>query len=79
MDANKQNIIDFLSNTIDKIEQNTIDNELYKNIGEIYMKHKFTNEFNQRKDSLYEDFSEEEILKFISIGWFIYYVILNKK
>lgn len=75
MENNKQYIIDFLKNTIDSIEQNTINDELYQNIGEIYMKHKFAIEFNQKN----EEFTEEEILKFISIGWFIYYVILNKK
>jgi len=63
-------LIDFLRNLANSIENNDIDDEHLKTAGEIYMKHKF----NQNSDH-----EESKIAKYISLGWYIYEIVLKNK
>jgi hypothetical protein len=64
----------FLRNLADSIDNETIESNNLKIVGEFYMKYKFN---NFKKDGKTYEFTEEEIVKFIFLGWFIYNIILK--
>jgi hypothetical protein len=64
----------FLRELADSIDKETIESNNLKIVGEFYMKYKFN---NFKKDGKTYEFTEEEIVKFIFLGWFIYNIILK--
>lgn len=80
-----EQLIPFLRNLADSIEQKTILPNQLQSIGEFFMKYTFEEEV--RKDNLstsendiFEDeFEREDLIKFLTLGWFIYCIILKGK
>jgi hypothetical protein len=70
---NKQ-LSEFLRELANSIDNNTIESNNIQIIGEFYMKYKFNN--YKRNGKKYE-FTEEEIVKFLFLGWFIHCIILK--
>lgn len=61
----------FLKDLYISMETNEFTDEQIKEIGEFYMRFKF----NKYKST--NDISDDKLQKYLSIGWYIYNIILN--
>ena len=83
---NTRDISHFLRALADKIEDNLLSEDNMKQIGEFYMRYSFMNRYDESEgysdDESYEESEtenniEDDYLKFISLGWYIYNHCLN--
>lgn len=65
---NNKEIVEFLRKTANMIEKEEIDELSLQKAGEYYM-----------KSQIPTTFSEKDAIKYLSIGWYIYNVILQEK
>lgn len=72
-------IVKFLRDVADELEQGGLDDDEKKNVSESYLKYRFIvdlfKKLNESGEESGEDSSleeEEDILKFLSMGWYIY-------
>ena len=72
---NNQEIIEYLNNMVGKLENENIDPEEQQTISEFIMLCKFKKEFSQLKD----EFKQEDLVKFLVLGWYFYCVLLPKE
>ena len=63
----------FLKNLANSIDKNELDNEQLKSISEFYIRSKFESTLKDRK----EEFSEDDMKKFLTLGWHIYVNVLK--
>jgi hypothetical protein len=70
-----KDLIIFLRDLADAIENEKIEDTNKQLVGEFYMKYKFST----TSKKLFENMDEEDIHKFFFLGWFIYCVILKDK
>lgn len=68
-------IISFLKDLSKKIEKNTISEKKKKDLLNFIKKY---DEYDEEENDDWE-FSQEEMVKFLFIGWFIYYYVLTEK
>lgn len=73
-DEKNKSLSIFLKNLAYSIDDNTITNKNLKLIGEFYMKYTF---YENNKLEIFEDIQEQDLKKFIFLGWFIYCIILK--
>ena len=73
---NNKKIIDFLRNTADLIEKNEINEQSFQLAGEYYMRHLCKIEID---DSTVATLDEKDLVKFLTVGWYIYNIILKEK
>jgi len=71
---NNQEIITYLNSLVGKLENEEIDPEEQQTISEFYMLCKFKKEFSQLKD----EYKQEDLVKFMVLGWYFYCVLLPK-
>jgi hypothetical protein len=74
MSHNNQELIEYLNQMVGKLENEDIDPEEQQNISEFYMLCKFKREFSQLK----EEFKQEDLVKFLVLGWYFYCVLAPK-
>jgi hypothetical protein len=72
---NNKQLVPFLRNLADSVESNTISPEKLQYIGEFYMSCKF---FDENKTQETENDDSIDIVKFITLGWYMYKVLLSK-
>jgi hypothetical protein len=72
---NNKKIIDFLRNTADLIEKNEIDEQSFQLAGEYYMRYLCKTEI----DEVDAKIEEKDLVKFLTVGWYIYNIILKEK
>jgi len=72
---NNKKIIDFLRNTADLIEKNEINEQSFQLAGEYYMRHLCKTEIDNTNATL----EEKDLVKFLTVGWYIYNIILKEK
>lgn len=72
---NNKKIIDFLRNTADLIEKNEINEQTLQLAGEYYMRHLCKTEIDDVNATL----EEKDLVKFLTVGWYIYNIILKEK
>ena len=72
---NNKKIIDFLRNTADLIEKNEIDEQSFQLAGEYYMRYLCRTEIDEVDAKL----EEKDLVKFLTVGWYIYNIILKEK
>jgi len=66
-------LITFLRQLADSIESEQIHQEQLKRIGEFYMSYIFQEELvNNNKDNSNKEFEDMDVIKFITLGWWIY-------
>lgn len=63
----------FLKDLSISMDNNDLTEEQIKEVGEFYMRFKF----NEHKSA--NDISDDKLQKYLSIGWYIYNVILSQK
>jgi hypothetical protein len=71
VNPNDKDLLNFLIGLQSQIINKTIDPSLYQKFGEFYMETKFV----EKK----VEHTEEELIKFIVLGWFIYCMVLKDK
>ena len=76
-DPNKQ-LIPFLRNLADRIENNELPPEQIQKIGKFFLTYSYEEELNSNIE-MKDDFSQEEMVKFCSLGWYVYCVLLKDK
>lgn len=77
-----EKLIPFLRNLADSIEKRQLLSRQLQSIGEFFMTYQFQEQAikdNDNSSSQSEEFSQEELLKFLVLGWHIYCCILRKR
>ena len=77
-----EKLIPFLRNLADSIEKRQLLPIQLQSIGEFFMTYQFQEQAIRDNDNsipIQEEFSHEELLKFLVLGWHIYCCILNKR
>ena len=79
--SSDEKLIDFLRELANSVENKQLNSKQLQSIGEFFMSYKFQEQairsLNYTDED--EDMSEEELLKFISLGWYVYRIILKNK
>lgn len=75
-DANAQ-LVPFLRNLADSIELKQIHQEQLKIVGEFFMSYKLHEELNNKDSNSDKEYEDMDIIKFITLGWWIYQHILS--
>lgn len=65
----KKKLILFLQKLIDGMENNTLNNDSIKQISEFYMSWQFKEDQGE--------YTREELIKYLSLGWYIYTNLLT--
>ena len=71
----EKHLILFLRTLADSIETNTLQSEQLQKVGEFFMSYKMSQNENQ---NTYEEFDTMDVIKFITMGWYIYSMLLDK-
>jgi hypothetical protein len=73
-------LVPFLRDLADSIESRELSKDKLKSIGEFFMSYKFHERRNgwNKKDEK-DEFTEIEVEKFITMGWYFYKIILAEK
>lgn len=71
---NQQQLINFLRNLANDIENNNIENENLLKTSQFMMNFQFQNQQDEQSD----DYSRDDMIKFLSLGWYIYTQLLNQ-
>ena len=76
-----ERLIIFLRNLADAIEKGELVPRQLQSIGEFFMAYQFQEVANEDpfKQQETEEFDQEELIKFLIIGWYIYRIILREK
>lgn len=74
---NNLRLIPFLRELADSIEKDELSPELLKCVGNFYMSYKFHDQRNGNENT--DEDEDFNAAKFITLGWYIYNVILSEK
>lgn len=70
------NIVKFLRELADKLENNDLGEDAKKHITEFFMRFNFVSKLFEKIDP--DNPSEDEVLKFLSLGWYVYTQLIEK-
>ena len=86
METNNDALIPFLRNLADSIEKQQLLPTQLQSIGEFFMMYNFQEqtrrdniEIKEEAKPAEKEFSKEDLLKFLSMGWYIYQILLKDK
>ena len=77
-----ERLIPFLRNLADSIESGTILPKELQRIGEFFMSYQFQKQadIDENEESTETDmFTQKEIVKFLSLGWYVYQILLKNQ
>lgn len=77
-----ERLIPFLRNLADSIENGNIMPKELQRIGEFFMSYQFQKQADSDKsneDDKTELFTQQELLKFVSLGWYVYQILLKNQ
>ncbi len=63
------NLIEFLKSLTKSLEKNELDDTKISRISEFFMSYNFQDQTTTDED---EEFQDEELVKFLSLGWYVY-------
>jgi len=69
-----ENLKIFLKDLIDDMENDKLNQQQTKLVGEFYMKYKFQNNIIQNNKNINKE-NEKDFIKFLTLGWYIYSII----
>ncbi len=82
MTSNMEPLIPFLRNLADSIESKELEPKQLKRIGEFFMSYQFQEQAGRDMDTSEEEiepcFSQADLVKFLSMGWYIYTRLLSE-
>ena len=61
------NLKEFLKSLTKSLEKNELDDTKISRISEFFMSYNFQDQTNEE-----EEFQDEELVKFLSLGWYVY-------
>ena len=73
-------LIPFLRNLADSIERRQLAPRQIQSVGEFFMNYQFQEQAVRDQDTSSpppRQFSQEELIKFLVLGWYIYCILLN--
>lgn len=70
---NQQQLINFLRNLANDIENNNIADDKLLSISQFMINYNFQNQ------EISDDYSRDDMIKFLSLGWYIYTQLLNNE
>tara|TARA_B110000438_G_C15806888_1_gene647825 strand:- start:740 stop:976 length:237 start_codon:yes stop_codon:yes gene_type:complete len=73
---NNEILVNFLKELTNQLENNQIENNNIIKISQFMMSYNFESSNNNEID---EDFSRGDMVKFLSLGWYIYTQVLNSE
>ena len=77
---NRDDILQFLKDITLKIENKQINEQEMQLLGEFYISFKFRENFDKElNEELNKEISDEDMIKFLILGWYIYFMIRMKK
>lgn len=76
MSTNNELLINFLKDTLGKLENHQLDTESMEKLGEFYMSSLFDKRINMQIEN--GEMSEKDFWKFLITGWYIYKCVLKK-
>jgi hypothetical protein len=82
MNENAKQLIPFLRNLANSIESGEIKPKQLQTVGEFFMSYQFQEQATRDlEESTSEEphFSQDELIKFLSMGWYIYQVLLKQE
>ncbi len=83
MNENEEQLIPFLRNLANAIESKELQPKQLQTIGEFFMSYQFQEQAVRDLDESGIEheprFSQAELIKFLSMGWYIYQVLLNQE
>jgi len=75
----QQNLKNFLKELVDDMENDKLKDDEIKLIGEFYMSYKFQNFIDiENNQNISSKINEKKYIKYLSLGWYIYSIILNE-
>lgn len=83
MNENQKQLIPFLRNLADSIESSELKPKQLRSIGEFFMAYQFqeqaVKDMEEDGESDTPKFSQQELIKFLSMGWYVYQVLLKEE
>lgn len=82
MENSTKRLIPFLRNLADSIENETISQRRCNRVGEFYMSYQFQEQAlddDINVSTNIDEYSPDELMKFIILGWWIYCMLLKNK
>ena len=73
-----ERLIPFLRDLADSVEQSRLRPAQMQRIGEFFLAYQFQEETITDQESQDPDFSQADLLKFLSLGWYVYQVLLRQ-
>lgn len=70
-------LIVFLRDLADSIEEKNVVPSQLEKVGEFFMSYQFRNQLASVSDAQSGEFSKEDLLKFLSLGWYVYQILLK--
>lgn len=81
MQDRDERLIPFLRDLATSIEENQLEPQQLQRIGEFFMAYQFQEQAVQDMDNSETpglEFSQEDLLKFLTLGWYVYQVLLRQ-
>jgi len=76
---NESELVKFLRDLADSLEKKELSNNKIKLISELYISYNFEEELDRQNTSnTKKDFEEEDLVKFISLGYYVYTHLIEK-
>jgi len=80
MTSTDERLITFLRDLTDGLERGELCPRQLQSVGEFFMSYQFQEAASQEDESLSSPplFSQAELIKFLSLGWYVYQVLLRQ-
>ena len=75
---NDEQLISFLRSLADSIELKKLEPTQLQRIGEFFMSYKLSESSTNESNTEDDDFDSMDVVKFITMGWYIYRILLDK-
>tara|TARA_Y100000389_G_C17401090_1_gene485360 strand:+ start:529 stop:798 length:270 start_codon:yes stop_codon:yes gene_type:complete len=82
MSSSDGKLLRFLQDLTGSLERDELNPRQLQCIGEFFMSYQFQEQAIQDNDQTISDpllFSKDELLKFLSLGWYVYQILLRKE
>lgn len=79
MDDSQNKLIRFLRTLANDMEESKLSNKQIQRVGEFYMTYEFQEQAYRdgQEDDIASDTDEQDIVKFVSLGWYVYNRLLK--
>jgi len=80
MENQTDQLISFLKNLTSNLENNKLNEAQLKNVSEFFMSYQFQEQSRiDNQENTPKEFNHQDLIKFLSMGWYIYNILLQEK